>query len=140
MSVIQSGCENNLVSEEKLSGQPFENDCDELFCTADINLHDCDVSVNVSCISSVLDNNDVSDDSNVFNHNHSMSDECFNSSADTFLENVCDEKTVCNSLTDNDINQISVFSDLHNFRNKFARQIVLGHLNINSLRNKFLEI
>ena len=55
-----------------------------------------------------------------------------------FTTENCNEN-ICND--DDDINDIhKLFSELRNVRIKSARNIVFGHININSIRNKFTEL
>ena len=144
MSKTLTNCVHDSASE-KLSDKPLKSYCVEICCTAETNLcnHDDDVSisdVNVSCTSGVLAENDVSFDSNVFNHISSMSRDVCDPHIDSSLNSECDESTRCHFFTDDDVQQVSAFSDLHKFRSNYSKQIVFGHLNINSLRNKFFEI
>jgi len=45
-----------------------------------------------------------------------------------------------NSSSSNSNDNVVIFPELHNFRSAHMKQMVFGHLNINSLRNKFSEI
>ena len=144
MSVTLTGSENDFVSD-KLPNKQYENDCDELFCTVNLNLHYNDDNVsfsnlNVSDVSDVSVNCSESFDNNVFNHNQSMSCELSVADTDNSLNNVCGEAGQCQSFTENSAHQGSAFSELRKFRVNHSKQIVIGHLNINSLRNKFCEI
>jgi len=69
------------------------------------------------------------DVSNVFNANNFTDDVLSSSKDGTYT-------TECQSFTHRTV----TFPDLHKYRSTHAKQLVMGHLNINSIRNKFHEI
>ena len=140
----------NVYSKDCQHYELFNNDCDELFCNPDIDLYEKCNNLSGSSVE-VLSSIEILPNMYVFNSKHSTCNKLLSASKDTesdvSLISVPDnvsvtesEATGCHSPANSGLNQVSAFPELHKFRNNNAKQMIFGHLNINSLRNKFFEV
>jgi hypothetical protein len=118
-------------------------DCDELFCNANLNLYDCP-SISPAGVAHNHEN-DILYVSNVLNSTHAKCHKLFSDSmiseinSDEAIDSlqIADSETTRCHLSCDQNPPVSAFPELQKFRRNNAKQMVLGHLNINSLRNKF---